>query len=760
MSFFSKAFTPVRIFRSFFFLVFSISMILFFNPMICNAQEQGIQDNTMDAEGSEESESPEEIHQKITYTKKIYHKHTGGSGGGGCYSLKKTGTKETTEKCGGTMRYYAAYDKTQCSSCGAGYNGDQSGRDCWHTKTKTVSYTYYDLGCNKNGDTLLGSLMVEQSTADWVRSLTLTGSYENNGGMSVASQPYIWNGNSATDNNVYEVNNSGVYTLQLNADANANTAGAILSVEVRNVDVTGPVIQGHIQEPSSEWTKDGVLVTLTEVRDLQPDGTDGCGLHEMPFSYDGGNNWTAENTYTYLENGVHSILVRDALDNQTSYDVAFYNVDCTGPTIEEIDYDHTKNIRDAIITVSAKDIQSDLSDGSGLHDTPYSFDGGKTWTAENILPINRNGTISIVVRDKLGNETRWEECVTNLDCMGPEITYKMEPASWTRKNIIVKLSARDINEDGSDGIGLEENWYSLDNGVTWSNERKLEFNENQTIIVLARDKHNNQSSQKIKIKQIDREDPWVSVKMEQIGSGTDMIVKLIATAGDDYSGLHEKAFSWDKGCTYGTDNTKLVTENGTYQITVRDKALNWRYALIEVDIFPIIEIPALVIEEETEMEPEDITTEEDIEETTEEKASEEYKVLMQERIEKPNTTVVQTIEEAWNWKDTLALILIVLLIAGVLALWLILWLCTIRLYAEDTEGDLKYIGRQWIRYKEVHFETKISMEMIEKCMTTHFLLCPSILFTALFKEKDIAFLFPEEICIIRKVERNIEISLL
>ncbi|MBQ8039375.1 MAG: hypothetical protein IJ274_05835, partial [Lachnospiraceae bacterium] len=112
------------------------------------------------------------------------------------------------------------------------------------------------------------------------------------------------------------------------------------------------------------------------------------------------------------------------------------------------------------------------------------------------------------------------------------------------------------------------------------------------------------------------------------------------------------------------------------------------------------------------------------------------------------------------WKNTPFLCLILLLIVGGFVFWTLLGLCTMRIYVEDMEGELKYIGRRWVRYEKEHFVVRIPMEIIEKCTTTHFLLCSSVLFTSLFKEKDIAFLFPEEICIIRKVKRNIEISLL
>ena len=87
-------------------------------------------------------------------------------------------------------------------------------------------------------------------------------------------------------------------------------------------------------------------------------------------------------------------------------------------------------------------------------------------------------------------------------------------------------------------------------------------------------------------------------------------------------------------------------------------------------------------------------------------------------------------------------------------------MCTICMYAENMDGEMKYIGRQRIQYKKEHFEVMVPMEWIERCVTTNFLFCSGGLLPILFRKKDIAFLFPEEICVIRKVKRNIEISLL
>lgn len=827
MSNFSKCKAPVKYIRSLFFLMAVVSSLLFMFPLICHAEndatvsepneniasEETPEDNlkevpedtleVMSEESSEDtSEKPsenileeasddtaentpesqeadketaagentegisEETTEKstATFTKNIYHKHTGSSKGGGCYSIKKTGTKTETKKCNGSMVYWPDLGTSQCSNCGASYSGDQSHRKCWHEESTTVKYTYYELGCKKSTSTLLGTLTVEQSTTEWTKALTLTGSYEVIGDMTVSSQPYIWNGEAATECNTYEVTASGDYTLRLNADSNANTEAGTVKVKVRNVDVTAPVIRAHILEPESEWTKEGVLVTITDIVDLQPDGSEGCGLHEQPYSFDGGESWTVENSHLYMDNGTHSILVRDALENTSSYDVTFYNVDCTGPTIQAADYDHTKNIRSTTLTITAADLQPDGSEGCGLHETPYSFDGGVTWTADNTLSIDRNGTITVAVRDKLENIRHMEIVITNIDCMGPEISYKMKPHSWTNKDVTLYLEAKDINEDGSNGIGLEDSWYSLDGGKTWSDKKERVYKKNQEITVIARDKHNNQSKQHIVIKQIDRELPWVTLSMEVTGAGNDMQVKLIAAAGDNYSGLHEEAYSWDKGCSYGTENTKIVTENGTYQVTVRDKAGNWRYALLEVNVFSMTE-PLIITEEtkETEKaaeEPEKQTVETQ-ETETEEAETKTYTIRQEERVQMPVKDVVQELrEDKWSLQDTLLLLCLLLLGLGLLSFLLFLWLHTIAIYAEDTEGKMQHKGRQWIHYRDEHYEVTITTQLLEHCETTHFNLRPSQLFAKLHKENDICCIFPEDICITKKIEHNIDVSLL
>ena len=738
---------PVAKIRSFFFSFLIMGQILLSFPITVMADEVTSEDS-----------SPAEESHSATFSQNIFHQHTGSSSGGGCYSLHRTGSRTEEYPCRGTMVYFAEYDKTQCNKCGAGYFGDQSGRDCWHSETKTVSYSYYDLGCGKSPSTLLGSITVMQSTTEWTKSLLLSASYSANG-MAVTECPFSWNGGAATAESTYEVTANGNYSLRLHADGNANTAAAVVNIPIRNIDVTAPAVSGHSLTPMDEWTKEGVVMTLGEVYDLQPDGSQGCGLHELPYSYDNGQTWVEENQYLYTENGTHTILVRDALENVTSYDISFSNVDMTPPTVTGIGYDDTKNIRTTLLSVSANDIQPDGSKGSGLHEKPYSFDGGVTWTDIPDKQIDSNGTVTVAVRDKLENVVVREIVITNIDCYAPLLSYEMKQDSWTNEDVKLYLRAEDRNADGSSGIGLADNWYSLDGGSSFSNKDVIVFENNCEFSVITRDKHDNRSYTDISIRQIDKDSPWVILRMEVIGEGRDMQVRLIADAGDAYSGLPEEAYSWDKGCSYGKEPYKTVTENGSYQITVRDKAGNWDYDILEVDVFKE-EIPVPITEKVKEPEEESSTMEAQTDEPETTEIPEPVAIKAEKAYERPQPQTVAVAQKGWGLREWMILAAICLAILVLLFLLLFFLLRTVLIFAENAKGNMEFVGISQIRKREERYEVHFTELVLEQCVTTHFLLRPGCLFVTLHKDAQLSCLFPEDICLTVPVQKEMDFSLL
>ena len=750
MSINNRFMAPDKWHRSFFILIIFITVLFILFPIKSFANEA--EDNS------------------VVFTKEIYHRHTGSSGGGGgCYSVKRTGTR--TERCDGGGQagngphgpdtsgqvYYVG----RCTKCGERLDryGSPGYESC--DSVVTVSYTYYDLGCNQSPSTILGTLSVEQDISGWAKEVVLTAFYETAGNIRVADNPFIWNGETATTQNTYVVAQNGDYTLQLNADANADTENNKIVIPIRNIDNTAPVIASRSLEPENGWVKEGVLLTLGEVQDLQNDNTPGCGLHEEAYSYDNGETWTADKSFFYEGSGTYTVLVRDALENTSSYEVSFYNVDNLAPTIESVEYDDTPNALSVTVTVKASDVQADGSEGCGLHELPYSFDGGNTWTDSPVWETDRNGVIVVAVRDVLGNIAYREAEITNIDGCGPRVSYNMEPNSWTNGVVRLYLTAQDINTDGSAGIGLPNAWYSLDGGEAWINEKELIYTENQEVSVIARDNYGNRTYLEFSINCIDTDAPWVSLEMEVTGEGEEKEVRLIADGQDGGSGLHEQAFSWDNGGSYGNERVLQVSENGLYEVIVRDKVGNRRHKQIEVNVFeepveeilPVIEEvtptpeqkPVLPKEEETKVEPEPAPV----------------VIKASPKADKPEVKTVHVIEEdTWDIQDTLAAIGVAVAGLGLLVLLGFCVVNTIAVYVEDEKEGMHYLGRLWIRHRDERYEVRFTEEVLEKCVTTHFYLRPSFLFRIKHKGITLSLIFPEDICIALPIEKEMDFSLL
>lgn len=737
--------------------VFYCVLLLF--PMLCHAEDGGT--------------------VELVFSRKLYHKHTGTEGVyGGCYTKAET-TEETVEKeCGGTMVYLPDLGTTVCNRCGASYTGDQSGRGCWTVKYETVEETTYVLGCGMSESTSLGTLTVTKSTNEWTRAVILRASYKVNSKVNVKAKPYIWNGAAATDNAELEVRENGTYTLRLNAGSNVNTKKGTVSVPVTNIDVTGPVISSYGQEPVTEWTKAGVQIYNIEAQDLQPDQSNGCGLNELPFSYDGGMTWTAESMHSYTENGAYEIQVRDKLSNISSQNIVVSNIDRTPPEART-EYVSEPNQSAVTITIEADDIQPDGTAGCGLHEQAYSYDGGNSWREEAVYTVSKNRVVEIAVRDKLGNAVSLKETIGNIDSYGPKLKYTIEPDTWTRDNVTVYLEAADINADGSTGVGLPEKWYSLDEGTSWKTEKELEVSENQTLVVILRDIYNNQTKEQIVIDHIDRQAPKVSLQSRELTIGDSKRVELIVKAKDAQSGLEKKAYSWDGGSTYSDQPSMVVSENGSYRVRVRDKAGNIGNASIQVDCFPERddepeeeEEPVKSEEEPPESTEEPEPQEEQTEtaegtepeaesESTEETESETVLVTLEELGDEPERVIQQEIREEKQF-DVGRWIAILLLASAVLFLALLLlaaWLRTIAVYVKNRSGEWCYLGRLWISLKEERYVVNIPEAMMEKCETTYFCFKPAWGFACLHEDKEMYFNFPENICISDKICEKMKLSL-
>ena len=131
MSINNRFMTPDKWCRSFLFLI--VFFIFFFFVFPIRSFANSIEEN------------------KIIYSNNIYHKHTGSSGDG-CYTIKRTGTKN--EECDGGGQCNSGphgpdtsgqvYYVGRCTKCGERVDryGSPGYESC--DSIKKVSYTYYD----------------------------------------------------------------------------------------------------------------------------------------------------------------------------------------------------------------------------------------------------------------------------------------------------------------------------------------------------------------------------------------------------------------------------------------------------------------------------------------------------------------------------------------------------------------------------------------------------------------------------------------
>lgn len=190
-----------------------------------------------------------------------------------------------------------------------------------------------------NIDRLLPTLSLVPETKEWTRKavlLTAQGSdmpkTEKDGCSGLADNPYFWKapenltkeeeteaeeakapeeeaktfGSWSTENTIMASQNGEYHCLL--RDKAGNEREAVCKVDW--IDTTAPVITIKKQ---GKWY-DGSMEFLICAKDLQPDGTPGCGLAQEAYSFDG-SCYGSKNRLTVSQEGSYTVWVRDALGN-------------------------------------------------------------------------------------------------------------------------------------------------------------------------------------------------------------------------------------------------------------------------------------------------------------------------------------------------------------------------------------------------------------------------------------------------------------
>lgn len=317
-----------------------------------------------------------------------------------------------------------------------------------------------------------------------------------------------------------------------------------------------------------------------------------AGLSSTPFSWDQGATWSAEAARSFSKNGTYSVWIKDKIGNTVKKEFAVTTIDQEVPNIKTIIQTPSKQkngyTKSMLLTIDAADYQR------GLSETPYSWDGGKTWTSEKDKTVTENRTYSVTVRDLLGNAANAECYVKTIDRESPRVVSvnRVIPNGYSGygKSVLVELESEDTKS------GLDEMPYSWDGGANWTSDGKKIFAENGESYVFIRDKLENETKEKVVVSCIDKEAPMIHSAVVSSLNAVNGYVKnaiIEVCAEDTKAGLAKTPYSYDGGVSWESESAKEITDNEKVYIKVRDGLQNQSDTIVSVDCIdregPVIE---------------------------------------------------------------------------------------------------------------------------------------------------------------------------
>ncbi len=275
------------------------------------------------------------------------------------------------------------------------------------------------------------------------------------------------------------------------------------------------------------------------------------------------------------ENGTYYVWVKDTLGNQSKRTVIVNKKDETGPNIKSLTTDTAWKTSNTI-TAKVEDKESGLVgiSWSTTSTPPENFTEVGITNAEQTFTnvVTENKTYYFHAKDNAGNITTKSVVVNRVDKTPPTITNVTgNPTAWTKNNVTLT-----INGATDDGIGLHEQSYSFDNGISWQTENTKTYTMNtNNIIIKVRDAlGNTYTNPAISITKIDKTNPTQSFGIASQTGGSNGWYKALAikvTGSDGQSGIASAKYctTTSSTCTPGTNGT---LSNNAFNVTLGNNA--------------------------------------------------------------------------------------------------------------------------------------------------------------------------------------------
>lgn len=287
-----------------------------------------------------------------------------------------------------------------------------------------------------------------------------------------------------------------------------------------------------------------------------------------------GKSYNENDTYTVSKNGNVTIKVKDNVGHITSKTITIKKIDNIKPVIKNIERNISEDKRKIILTIDAEDPEDNFGITSGIAE--YSFDGGESWTVNNVMEYSENQEIDtnmIIVKDNAGNLGTYDKKISIVELdkekLQAEIYYSTnEP---TNKTVKVQIRAsKKIKSLANEGWQFEDETEKI---------VSKEYEKNIDELVSLIDANTGESVvQSISIKNIDKESPVVKKEDIKYEVTENNRVKVTVKANEQLRPIENRNQGlWTTWQVDENDSTKISAvykdgKNG--EITVTDLAGN------------------------------------------------------------------------------------------------------------------------------------------------------------------------------------------
>ena len=282
------------------------------------------------------------------------------------------------------------------------------------------------------------------------------------------------------------------------------------TIKVSNIDKTAPTVT--LKYSTTKNTKQNVKATLTT--DEEVGEVEGWTLSEDKKTL----------TKTYKKNTTETVSIKDLAGNETKQTIKISNIDKTAPTVSVKYSTKEPTNQNVIVTLTAKEELQEVEGWTLSSDK-------KVLTKQYEQNIENE---EIIIKDIVGNETKQAITINNIDKVAPKVTVKYSTTKNTKQNVKVTLTT-------DEEIGEVEGWILSEDKKTLTKTYK----KNTTETVSIKDLVGNETKQAIKVSNIDKTAPTVSVNYSTT-EPTNQNVTVTLTAKEELQEVEGWTLSSDK----------------------------------------------------------------------------------------------------------------------------------------------------------------------------------------------------------------------